>query len=96
MASSRAPVLERYDSNTMDMEVYLDQFENCCQVYEIKEDMKVITFLTCITHELYKVNKDIFVPEDVKAQTFTNFKQNVGTFYHKGKCDCGALQFHSL
>lgn len=34
MASCRTPVLERYVNNTVDMEIYLDKFENYSQVQD--------------------------------------------------------------
>lgn len=61
MEFTLAPILEKY-TNSMQMDVYIDQSETYCHVYGIKEEIKVVIFLTYISNELYTVVKDSFLP----------------------------------
>lgn len=74
MESTRVPMLEKYDHRTMNMQIYLEQLRNYCQAYKIGKNSVVITFLTCIGHELYTRIKDIFTPDNVKELSYVDFK----------------------
>lgn len=65
-------LLDRFDPNNMDMEVYIEQFSSYCLAYNIKEEKKVALFLSHIGHDLNSILKDLYAPENLQDQTFEN------------------------
>ena len=76
--------LEIFYLRSMDVTVYLAQFESYCNAYSIKAHKTLSLFLASIGHAVLAQLRDLYSPADVTDQNFDDVKQTLIThFYSK-------------
>jgi len=85
LGTNAQQIFERFDPNTMNIAVYLEQFDTLCEMWNIPIERKVILFISSIGHRLYSLLWDLFAPEVVKEQSFEDIAKKLQERWGKNK-----------
>lgn len=72
---------EKFDPDTMDNMVNLEECEMFCEMVGIPVDKKVIIFITSIGHQLDSLLRDLFSPKLVKEQSLEEICKKLSEHY---------------
>lgn len=66
MSTSEQDGFEKFDAETMNIEVYLEQFSAHCETWNIESSKKVTLLISLFGHELYSLLRDLLAADSVK------------------------------
>lgn len=88
---------EKFEQNSMNITVQIEQFNNHCDMWDIASAKRVMLFLSCIRHDLYRLLRDQVAPETVKDQTLDILTSKLKhSFESKTNEIVGRYSFHSM
>lgn len=65
-------ILKKFDSDCMNVAIYLEQFDSYCDVCNVPSDKKITLFIPAICLDLHNLLRDMFAPESVREKSFEN------------------------